>query len=869
MKKLLLVSYCSLFFLLNLFAQESTLKGIITDSDTGEPLIGATIMTEGSVGTVTDFDGGYSLNLKNGDHTLVVSYVSYDTKEIPITINGDQVLDIKMAAENLLNEVVVTADIAIARETPVAFTNISSKQIQEELGAQDIPMILNSTPGVYATESGGGDGDARITIRGFNQRNIAIMLDGIPVNDMENGWVYWSNWFGLDLVTQTMQVQRGLGASKLSIPSIGGTVNILTKGIDAKRSLKFKQEVGNNGFTRSTIGLTSGRLKNGFGVSAAASYKQGDGWVDGNFTRGFFYYLRLDKQFGDHMVSLSGFGAPQEHGQRPFTAPIALVDADVARDNGVPQEAIDQTSINGNPISDRGRRFNSHWGMRDGEVFNARKNYYHKPQFSFRHSWQINDRMFWSNVAYLSVGRGGGTAPDGLPMLRTEDGQFDIDSTIVRNQTPNPFSNPDTLSSTIIRSSNNDHFWYGFLSNINYKILPNLTLSAGVDIRDYRGDHYRSVYDLLGGTGWTVNNNYQEGDKIEYDYTSTVGWLGGYGLLEYKHRDLFTAFVNVSTANSRYGYIDNWKESTVEIDPISIMTTTFKAGAKYNINDNNSIFTNIGYLSRAQRFTNVIITNFWAQGLDATVANDYDNEIIRAFELGYNFKSAKFSMNVNGYYTIWNNKPLDRLPVAVDPDDAEERIPININGIDALHTGIEIDFIYKPVKKLSIEGLASIGDWRWTSAEEGSIVFPSGAQVDFNFDAEGVHVGDAAQVQFGGLVRYEPIKSLYFKLKGTYFGKNFADFQPEDLQDENAGRDSWQLPDYAIFSFHSGYNFNIKKVNMSLRANILNLFDSTFITDARNNDDFNEPAFEDFDAKSASVHFGQGRRYTLSLQINI
>ena len=82
------------------------------------------------------------------------------------------------------------------RKTPVAFSTIPLKKINEELASQDIPLVLNSTPGVYATQQGGGDGDARITIRGFNQRNVAVMIDGIPVNDMENGWVYWSNWFG-------------------------------------------------------------------------------------------------------------------------------------------------------------------------------------------------------------------------------------------------------------------------------------------------------------------------------------------------------------------------------------------------------------------------------------------------------------------------------------------------------------------------------------------------------------------------------------------------------------------------------------------------------------------------------------------------
>lgn len=905
MKKFFTIFLSVLFISMNSMAQTSTITGTVTDADTGEPLIGATVYTEGTTGTVTDFDGLYTIKLERGTQVLQVSYVSYASQSIDIEVNGDMVLDIKMSGENLLNEVIVTADIAIERETPVAFTNISSKKIDEELAAQDIPMILNSTPGAYATESGGGDGDARISIRGFNQRNVAVMLDGIPVNDMENGQVYWSNWFGLDLVTQTMQVQRGLGASKLSIPAIGGTINILTKGIDAKRGLKVRQEVGNNGFTRTTMGLTSGRLKNGFGISAAASYKQGDGWVDGNFTRGFFYYLRVDKQLGNHLISFSGFGAPQEHGQRPFTNEIGVVDSSYAKELGVPSSALSDLTV-----ADQGRRYNEVWGNRDGKVFTTRKNYYHKPQFSLRHSWQANDRLFISNVAYLSIGSGGGTARDGVEPNRTETGEYDIDGAVAANETPSVF-NPNGYSSTVIRASNNDHFWYGLLSTLNFKLTQNLTLSGGVDLRSYRGDHYRSVYDLLGGTGYlSAENNFRvdplvplrEGDRMDYDYSSFVRWGGAFALLEYK-QDKLSLFANVSGAMSGYSNEDYFKPKVVELadttlqvtyqDPveyngqtytidseeaknpktdwITIPTVTFKAGASYNIDENHGVFVNTGYLIKAQRFTNVINANRF--GDEIQVFNNYDSERITAFEIGYSFKSYKFSANVNTYYTIWENKPLDFPPsVPIDPLDNDpdaDRIPVNINGIDALHQGIEIDFAYKPIKQITIEGLASIGDWRWTSGEVALVQLPNDVIYEYDFDATDVHVGDAAQVQFGGILRVEPIKSLYFKLNGTYFTKNYADFQPETLQDENERRESWKLPSYSVFSFHTGYNFRINDVGLGVRFNILNLFDNVYITDARNNDNFNSPAFTDFDAKSASVHFGQGRRFNVSFQVTL
>ena len=274
---------------------QTNISGKVIDASTGEALIGATIMYGKGQGTATDFDGNFSISIPPGERSIKVSYVGYKEINKIITVgNKSQILNFKLKTV-LLNEVQVVADIARDRETPVAFSTIPMKQINEELASQDIPMVLNSTPGVYATQSGGGDGDARITIRGFNQRNVAVMIDGIPVNDMENGWVYWSNWFGLDAVTSNIQIQRGLGASKIAIPSVGGTMNILTKGTGNKAGGIVKQSIGSFGKLRTSVGYNSGRMENGWGFTLAGSYKKGNGFVDETWSEGFFYYAKVQK----------------------------------------------------------------------------------------------------------------------------------------------------------------------------------------------------------------------------------------------------------------------------------------------------------------------------------------------------------------------------------------------------------------------------------------------------------------------------------------------------------------------------------------------------------------------------------------------
>ena len=173
-----------------IFAQQ-TISGIVTDQE-GNPLPSVSVIIKNSEkGVSTDFDGNFRFSTDKKSLNLKISYVGYESLEKKIELSSKLTsVDFRLSSIKL-NEVRVVADLATERKTPVAFSTIPMKKINEELASQDIPMVLNSTPGVYATQTGGGDGDARITIRGFNQRNVAVMIDGIPVNDMENGWVYW------------------------------------------------------------------------------------------------------------------------------------------------------------------------------------------------------------------------------------------------------------------------------------------------------------------------------------------------------------------------------------------------------------------------------------------------------------------------------------------------------------------------------------------------------------------------------------------------------------------------------------------------------------------------------------------------------
>jgi len=197
-----------------LFAQ--SIMGTVYDANS-RPLEGANVVLVGTdLGDIANDSGAYAMiSVPAGTYDLTASFIGYTpiTKSVVV---GDEdvmahfILEVGVVA---LSDVEVLASRASGK-TPVAFTNVTKEDMELRLGSQDLPMILNTTPSVYATQQGGGAGDARINIRGFNQRNIAVMINGVPQNDMENGWVYWSNWDGVGDTAASIQVQRGLNVLK-------------------------------------------------------------------------------------------------------------------------------------------------------------------------------------------------------------------------------------------------------------------------------------------------------------------------------------------------------------------------------------------------------------------------------------------------------------------------------------------------------------------------------------------------------------------------------------------------------------------------------------------------------------------------------
>ncbi|AEH00656.1 TonB-dependent receptor domain-containing protein [Lacinutrix sp. 5H-3-7-4] len=823
---------------------QSVVTGTVLDPETNAPMPGVNVIEVGtSNGISTDFDGNFNLTTKSSDTKLSISFVGYLSQEFEIS--GDTNLgEITLAPSEFgLDEVNIIASVAVDRKTPVAVSTIRANEISLKLGTQEFPEVLKSTPGVYATKAGGGYGDGRINLRGFDSENVAVMINGVPVNDMENGRVYWSNWAGLGDVTSSMQVQRGLGASKVAVPSVGGTINIISKTTDVEEGGNVYATLGNDGYEKYGVTYSTGLMDNGFAATVSAAKTDGDGYVDGTEFSAVSYFLNLSKQLGeDHKLSFTAFGAKQRHGQRQTSHTI-----DTYRD------------------SESGIKFNSDWGYKNGQVTHAEDNFYHKPQISLNHYWDISDKTSLSTAAYVSFGSGGGggTGGDGTKFALSnsdyrigELGTIDFDRIVAENEAAGVNG-----SESFLRASRNDHNWFGVLSTLKTDLTDEIVLLGGLDYRNYKGIHFTEVTDLLGGQYALDNSNVnnpnnqaQVGDKIFYDNDGKVNWFGAFAQAEYS-KDKLSAFVSLSASNTAYKRVDRFlyldTDPLQETDAYNFFGYGAKGGVNYNINENHNVFVNLGYFEKAPYFNSV-----FASRNNVDVNEDAENQKITSFELGYGFRGEKLSANINVYHTKWN----DRTEVASFQLQDGTRAFANILGVNALHKGVEVDLKYKATDNLTITGMASLGDWRWDNNIEGVEILDETNTVVQTVDIiiEDLHVGDAAQTTLALGTNYKLTPETTFTIDYNYFDDLYAQFDPSDRGE--AGPDAWKVPAYGIFDTAIRHGFSFGSFDATITGRINNVFDTEYIADAQ---DGGDSTF-----RTARVYYGFGRTFSVGMKLN-
>ena len=776
-------------------------------------------------------------------------------------------------------------DLAEDRNTPVATSTIKGSDIQKKIGTQDITMTLVNTPSIYVSGQGGGFGDTRIAVRGFEQDNTAYMLNGQPINGMEDGKMYWSNWSGMNDVASVVQIQRGLGASKLAISSVGGTVNFVMKSNDKREGGFAYAGFANDNYLKATYSYDTGK-KGKWATSFLMSHWQGDGYNEGTRGQGQTYFLSVGYDVNDkHSLNFLMTGAPQWHDQN-FGKSISS-------------------------LLEYGRKYNNNWGMYGDTYMTERRNFYHKPVFNLNWDWDIDDTSSLSTVVYSSTGNGGGTGGRGQ-RIRNDRGNIDYDAIYGYNlSTSGAGGNYAAEGGYVTRASMNMHNWLGLVTNYETAINDNLTLNVGADLRTYYGEHFRVVENFHGLTSWQENiklrdqnNNHQhygswgtyknvittrdmaanpwsatfasfdQDEKIAYSNDERISYAGIFTQLEYTS-DNMSAFFQGAVSTQHHQRFDHYQYADqtlidgtssqatgplpsgitdgVDSEKVDNVGYNAKAGAAWNA-WGGKVFVNAGYYSRQPYHDNIYL-NYTNQVNPLTT-----NETIVGLEAGYTYSTPNFSTNVNVYRTSW----ADRVVTSFNVQNDVVTFTTN-EGVEQLHQGVEWDFRWKPQPDMpyNLTGFLSVGDWVYQGSVVNRVVDEDQNVIDtFESDVDGGKVGDAAQFTAGMGIDVQLAERWSMDSDIRFYDNLYADV--------GAVKENLKVPSYHVVDMGMSYKMYVGEDSNSLniRLNINNLFDRVYINELRTNiaaGDGTGVLYDGIDTANQG-YFGLGRTWNVGLR---
>ena len=876
-----------------LFGQ-GTVSGTVTDAD-GNALPGANVVVEGTaLGAAATLSGAYSVSVPNGTYTVTASVVGYTSESATVKVSDSNAsASFSLASASVaLGGVEVLAD-RVDNTSAIPYDDYTKADIDFRLGGRGLPKALSTLPNVYV-ENGGGWDDENVYVRGFDDRYTSYLINGIPMNDMENGNLYFSNWSVLADVASVVQVQRGAGSVNLATPSLGGVVNFMSMPASSEPSVVVKQEAGQHNYSKTGVTINTGLMMDGkLAMVASASKRTADKlFARGTYTEAWSYYFNTSYSFdADNRLEFVALGSPQIHGQNFWNNRISNYSHELARDMGVAEEDLrTEYGVDFNPRADNldtpfmGKKATASWLPFDGwnnrsadmyssTLINERENYFHKPIVQLNSYNKLNDTMTLASSFYYSGGEGGGSGSAGSIRWKSDGSGRDYDETIRRNRL-DFVDGYGYQSRGILRGSRNNQATFGVVSKLDMKIDDMWSATFGVDIRTAEVEHYREVYNLLGGDFYvnTSNPNWNEdeqkrglGDKVFYDNTNTIDWMGGYAQANYNDGMGTTGFAMFGATTASYTAENHFSIEKEKVEADAEMGYQMKVGGSKALNDTWQLFGNMSYSAMTPSLDKLIDDNNYV------LNSGFENEKATWVDFGTRFKSVngQWAGSMNYYWALWSDRNQSGTSEALDGTESF----FNISGLNELHQGLEYSIAYQPIPVLRIDIRGHESDWRFTddlSYTYNEIEADPSSEETFELYVKDVMISGAPQSQTNLIVT-----GFFNRLKVSAEAQSFSKQYPrwgydgaiQDLafllgEGNTFAEDAYVTGNTTLVNFNSAYTTELMGKAVTFNASVFNATDELYVGD------FVDAYDGSGDVSDLRVRIGQPRSYNIGVTIN-
>jgi iron complex outermembrane receptor protein len=782
LKKSLLTAFAVLLLPALTMAQFK-LQGHVASED-NKSLPGASIkLSKPSRTTTSNNRGDYELNnLKAGTYNVSVSYLGFSTVVQSISITADATLDFKLPTAAFLADEVIVRSTRANERSATTYKNIDKAEIEANNFGQDLPFILNNTPGVVVTsDAGAGVGYTGIRIRGSDATRVNVTLNGIPYNDSESQGTFWVNMPDFASSVDNVQIQRGVGTSTNGAGAFGGSLNIQTTAPSVAPYAELNNTFGSFNTIKNTVKIGTGLLNNHFSFDGRLSRIKSDGFVDRASSDLKSYFLSGAYQGKNDLLRLNVFAGSETTYQAWNGIPESRLNGDVEGMNAYIARNYLSEEDAANLLNSGSRTYNSF-------TYKNQTDNYWQNHYQLLYARQFSDKLSFNGALHYTDGRGYYEEYKNDQKLANY-GLADVD-----------LAGTAVSRTDLIRRRWLDNDFYGVTYNFNYQAKSNLNFTLGGAYNKYDGEHFGEII-------WAeYASNGQYGDHY-YDNTGKKTDFNIFAKANYTLAEKLSLYADLQYRKLDYSISGTEKNLNQLLISDQLNFFNPKVGLTYFLSSKSNIYASYAIANKEPNRDDYV---------NAT-GNVYPNsERLSNVEAGYRFKGDKFQAGLNAYSMIYK----DQLVLTGAINDVGESIRQNVG--DSYRLGIEFDASYTISDRFNVNANAALSrnkiknyqDYVYEYDDNGDI----SNTVVTNYAAPDISFSPAA-VLFGELV-YKPAAGFAIGFQNKYVSKQYLD---------NTQNESRKLKAYYVGNIRAGYDFSvfgIKHANLGVLVN--NIFNRKY-----------------------------------------
>ncbi len=777
-KLLATIAFCLLA--LSSFAQQMFTVEVLEKS--GKPINAATVTIDGQSKS-TDEKGFVQFdNLQNRFYNLNISFIGYKSETIRINPSKQANFSVQLIPQVYQFEELYVSATRAKENSATTFKTLNKDDIKKVNLGQDIPYLLDQTPGVViGSDAGAGIGYTNMTIRGSDNERINVTLNGIPLNNPESMGSFFVNLPDFASNTESIQIQRGIGTSTNGPAAFGASLNFQTDALEVKPYVEFNNSFGSYNSWKNTMKVGSGLINDKFAFNARLSRISSDGYVDRASSNLKSFYVDGGLYTEKHTLKATVFSGKEKTYQAWYGLAEPLFTGN--------KERLEEYADNLWLFGEERERFLNGDRKYNYYTYDNQTDNYTQTHTHLNYSFRPNEKITFNTALHYT--RGAGYYEE----FRPADGLDHYGISPVQ-------SNGETIEDTdLVRRRWLDNHFYGLTYSLLYKPNSALNFTFGGAYNQYKGDHYGEVIwadlvpeDKLGDKYYLSHAN-----KNDFNFFAKADY----------RLENFLFNLDLQYRNIVYnGKGDDDKIKDFEFkDNLNFFNP--KAGITYFLNNNSNLYASYAFASKEPTRNDYV---------ENPIGVFPKTEKMQDIEAGYRFRNENINVGANLYAMLYR----DQLIPTGALNDVGSAVRINVDK--SYRLGFELDASWRIHPKFIWSATAALSQNKIQDFVEHIPVYNDDFDVvrDELTTHKSTDIAKSPAVVLSNNLTYRPIDALSFSFLSKYISRIYLDNTSEK---NRSIAPSFVNNFQAVYSFSA---FGIERIDLNLMVN--NIFNEKYAT---------------------------------------